>query len=428
MNFIPYFPSSYGLKKISIILIFLAAFFGYLRYRFNAKLAIFRVSYYSNELPHHGGPSSLIERCNSNGPIFISFRATNNYEQNAKLLFRSGLDSESLCTSKFINICKTEWDCDTVDLRIFIREYFVEIIRQPIFIARFYGYNNGMSYENDADAYYFLKRDSEWMPTFDYSYPNQFEILGFMLGLAAATETFLDIKFAPFFHCSEYSISNLLCHLELIDLEQCALFREISNSFSNERCYEFVPGCKPFNRSWNMHKTARVTYSAREFPMKRAAEEIFIKPYKNSRMYINRGLDIILGEVYENSLGLVNMKMVFGKYNYFHRHFNSYQWKEFSDYEFNIFTNSTRIFWVVLLTKYNDAEQFKIFQKISGLTHFPIGGFQRLPRTKIFFGENYDGDSKIFDRKFEVRLRPDSTVESLKKEIDLYMRFNTYRR
>lgn len=439
MNFIPYFPSSYVLKKITIVLIFLAVFFGYLRYRFNAKRKELRPAHYYYYGPQrYGGPSSLIERCSSIGPIFISFKTTNNYEKNAQLLVSSGYNSESLCTSKFINICDKDKkrNCDTVDLRIFLREYFVEIISQPIFSINYYGLINRTCKENEKDPHYFLKRDLEWMPRpdfVDYAHRNQFEILGFMLGLAAATGTFLDIKFAPFFHCNEYIISDLLWHLELVDAEQYALFQEIKdNYFADDSFYEFVPDHKPFKRSREKHKRAYVIYKARDFPMKRAAEEIFIKPYLNSRKFINQGIRIILGEVYDNSYysitNYIDRNNVFSNYDYLHRSFNSYQWKDFSDYEFTIFTKSAKIFWVVLLTKYLDEEQFKIFQKISGLTHFPIGGFQRLPRTKIFFGQNYDGDSQIFDRKFEVRLKPDSTVESLKEEIDLYMRFNDERK
>ena len=410
--------SSYLLKNCCVVLIALAVSFGYLNVRIRMKIQEFRPNFAYEVWPTcYGGQTDLIRNFRHLGPILIYFKTTNNFEKNAELLMTKGFNLSNLYRSSTINICYGEQDCDTVDLRIFLREYFVEITSQPIFSKKIHKDIEIVRINDDSDTepYYFLKRDSEWMsrPNFvDYAHRIQFEILGFMLGVAAATGTFIDIKFAPFFHCNQNEtrdIFNLLDYLDLVDPDQYIIFKDIRRD--QGKFYKFTSDpLKPFGYCEDESFGFNSCYSASNYPFYMAKIKLFVKPYVESKTLINNGLRHVFNPTYYNSKysdsDSIDMELVFAEKSSASIDKLFYNWKDFSDFD-----NSTRIFWKAFF-KFNREEKLKIYQIVTGLVNFPFGGFVRLPRTTIITSE-----LGIFSRKFEIHLKENSTVSSIEEEI-----------
>ena len=258
------------------------------------------------------------------------------------------------------------------------------------------------NYEND-DYYYALYNDKE-AASKNPNHQKDLETLGFMIALALATETYLDVKFADHFYQNQnqFNKKNLLDEeLEYVNPDQNKIYK---GGYYN---FDFQSD-KPFtNYSY-------FRYNPEYKSLLSASDAIFKKPFEKSYDSISKGFQIVL-QGNGNFFNLdYDMKRIFSQRAY-DQNINILNWKGNSDYSF-----ATITFWKALSDMSFD-KKLQVYEKVTGNKYVPVGGFGRLPKTKILACSDLDAcdyyDKFMFTRPYEVRVRPYISVPEMIEDI-----------
>lgn len=397
--------------------IFLAIALGYIINRLNSKLNSLRGFQDTDDNSRYGGPLNLIEKFEAiTGPVLVTINENLSYSKNAENLYLSNFCNLDLLKSQNIDLCDSDSDCKTMDVRIFVDEYLNEL-KSSKTILRAFTYFNEQVYEVYPDE--------------DLSNVNEIKlsVLGFMIGIMVITKSFIGLKFSPIFLILEENLKLVLGnYLMHSDSDQYSIYTEIkdhnpyqlsrNNYFSRQ--YQFVENSsKPFKRHQfdilSYSDSYSNVYDATTFPLEEAAEAILLTPFKESRSLIFQGMKRVLEQEYNFVQGFSfhsskNNYILIDNFSDSTPNLNLYQWKDNS-----IFDRKARIFWKAL-SNLSEDEILIIFKLATGFEAAPFTGFLRLPKTLIEIDEKSTKAVKFVDR-FKIVIGHDETAESLEKAL-----------
>ena len=388
-------------KKILILTVTASFFFLYVSSSIRFKRENLR-KHWDLFFENQGGPEYIIRKCKKMRPVLITFKATKSYQESAEYLYKTDLNYDNICNSSNIDICNEEDTslCKTIDIKLFISNYFKEIIAEKVILR------------DTGQKSYDIYKDKEGPLNIK---PKEFKILGMMIGLTIIHETYLEISFASHFLYNINSSQDLFVTLSNFDPEQYKIYQKIRDSakwgYSKEKEAKFMPNSsKPFKELNDPDPLAEV-YQNSDFPLAKAAKQIFIIPYEKTRelifegMYtiLNRRYYFVMGANYWDRYSLINFNRITASVpgNLF-----IHNWKDNSDYN-----NKSRIFWLALRLLDSDRKM-KVYKKVTGFDKIPAGGFARLPRTQIVIGTG-----EMFPEPFKIVINPNLDRYELEKEM-----------
>lgn len=303
----------------------------------------------------YGRHKDLMEKFRKNCPVSISIPTANSYFSSAEILYSSNFNVKDLFNVKNFNLCDLKSECKTMDIRLFVDEYFKEIKSSKTVLFKTKLDNVSVRYQRsdekralNVDSYEFYP-DNEALINSDGSKNEEMEtklkILGFMFGLLFVTCSFTEIKFTPEFLIPEYSASSFEVSRRLV-LEELERMGMVIHSFGSR--------------------------SGRSSPAILINEFLWSQPY-----------------------------------------LNLHDWKDNS-----IFDSKGRIFWKVL-SKLSNAEIMTIFNLATGFELVPVEGMSRLPKTVIEVRSTDGEYSQqlMFSERFKITIGPEETFESLKNKL-----------
>ncbi|TEB20491.1 hypothetical protein C9890_0053, partial [Perkinsus sp. BL_2016] len=152
-----------------------------------------------------------------------------------------------------------------------------------------------------------------------------------------------------------------------------------------------------------------------DYGLSLASDEIFKKPFEKSYESISKGFQIVLNASVFNGYQYNSLDYIFSQRAY-DQNINILNWKGNSEYSF-----ATITFWKALRDM-SIKEQLQVYEKVTGNKYVPIGGFWRLPKTKILACSDLDAcdyyDKFMFTRPYEVRVRPFISVWEMMEDIE----------
>lgn len=398
--------SGFKVKFLAMVLIFTSVYLFYLyqrlEYARSRRKNKFHWTFLSRYSPYHSrAVNEAREAWNYKFPITISYSADGCILNQAERLYNSGYDHTNIFTVQKFDICETDHsNCITTDLRIFLHEYF-EAFSRPYLK------------KTDSKNVFYIPNDIEILAS-DYDF-DKYRVFGGMYALALITDTYLGMIFLDFNWCESSRILNHIRELEKVDNQQYQIYTEISRarnrntSYNNSHIFgstsytQFLlgPSPKPFQRAELFNYLN--TYSAHNYPLEEAARRALIHPFKGSREAIHAGSRHYLGV---ENITFANDYDFSASCNSFDFDATAFvlMWRD------NAICNSPQCqkFWRAMSMLTAD-KIFRIYQNISGYQTFPLGGFNRFPKTEIVC----EGGPDWFPRRFKINLYSEFTVAEM---------------
>lgn len=278
------------------------------------------------------------------------------------------------------NFCVKLEECSRVDTREFIVKYFEEIVKPEYEVFELVSSKESESYRFKRDP---VRKYSEYEKSLRVGF-------GFMIMLAFGSEAFIGIEFtlsttslifeSYFERRSPIFYRNYLnTELKDLDPEQCTMYQWL-NSHYGDRCGYRRDSVKPFTEK----SGSDVSYYYYEYPFEVAARQIFKDSYQRTQSLINLGTHRLFDSAYYwGDFGQIDSFNRILSYRLEPYEINVYDWKDHSETDSSI----RRVFWKAL-GELEYSIQFDLFKLISGWTHLPLGGFARVPTTKIIVSDS----------------------------------------
>jgi hypothetical protein len=400
-------------KKLLITLTLVSLYFLYVSIRIKDKREYLRYYRYSRLNEYEcGGPVALMKKCKAMGLIFITIEkglGQDTFERNAKYLFKTEFGIENVCKTTKIDICNSE-NCATMDIKYFILQYFRELEKRGVILRKRDSISNKYTkfvYDIIPDSVE-LKEDSKKSKELKEG----LKTFGMMLGLAMIHMVYMEIRFEEHFLISDYirNVEKLFSRLEELDPEQYKVYNDIKNDHDNMKTYKFVSNStKPFRTS-NDPDPLAIEYSSSDYPFDKAFSQIFIDPFVISRDLIFEGMKKVCYSKYFTTSDYyvggssVNLNSILSE--------SYYEDLIFYDLKDNIDLDKNSKLFLRALKLLEDYEVLKVYQKVTGFKHIPVGGISRLPRIKIV-----SGSSELFPRPFLIVIPPGIDEQELKQKL-----------
>ena len=345
---------SYYIKRWFIVSFCLSIFLFYLLKRLQSIRHALRQEIRWEECERSTfGNRNLFEaraRWKDNLPATITYSTHESIESQAELLYNSGYNHTNLHTLKHINICDGI-NCKTMDMRLFLHEYFTEIVQ------------GGELVNEDSNGMYYFRRNNEFGAS-DMQF--RYEVLGAMYILALLTEAYIEINFL---------------NLAWIRTSEAAYYQHELEYIDKSAFYDFS----------RLQRTGRIVDSD--------TEKYLIRPFERAREAVFEGSQRFFGESNHNTITIRP-----AKFDQFKPKTFLLLWRDHS-----ICKTSCNNFWRAI-SKLNIDEMFQIYQKISGYGTFPSGGFYYLPKTLLVNEPTVD---EMFPERFKINLRKEFTIDEI---------------
>lgn len=368
--------NSYTCKLLISFLTILSAFLYYIDQRLRKEISILeRPSDYNNYdvLDFKAKPKSFMTF-----PKMITYSPSENIADQARRLY----ELDFYCSKTTVQVSSSS-PLKTIDLRIFLHEYFKAVKNNYIITRNNYNNNNN-----------FLKDNC--LTEVDF---NNLIVFGGMYALAQITNAYIEINLLDFV----LSKDPTLCpdDLKVIDKNQYDIYDEIRRApkyhANSNKFYHLQESDYPFQR--NGH------FPVINYPLNVALKRILVDPYVKVRKNLFIGIGKYLDNYHQNyKVGLISINVSISFLNLWRKH--------------SICSSSScSHFWKALLKLKHAYKFMKIFFLITGYQAFPTGGFARFPELEIF-DENVDEFNPLFADRFKINLFNFRTIERIDAELE----------
>ena len=168
----------------------------------------------------------------------------------------------------------------------------------------------------------------------------------------------------------------------------------------------------PFRRLHDPDPLA-IEFSAYSYPFQRAAEQIFLDPFENSRKLIFEGMIKVCSQRYYTSTStsyraysfdLVDLNKIISAVGL--------DYPKIHDFKDNIIFDERSKLFLRTLKLLDILEAYQVYQKVTGFQNFPSEGFSQLPRIQFVSGHS----DELFPSLFFIAFEPDiEEIELLKR-------------
>ena len=138
-----------------------------------------------------------------------------------------------------------------------------------------------------------------------------------------------------------------------------------------------------------------------------------IQVYEEYYKYIQAGLKIIMNSVPADNYVVFYYR--YSEFDYifskFSKDLNIYDWKDYSIYD-----SSSRMFWKAL-HEMESTMQLEIYTKVTGLRRVPLGGFSKIPKTKIISHPDMDG-IEMFQKLHEINVKSNASLDEMLNDLE----------